>query len=126
SSAARAVAPDELPTPPNAPDYDSADELEPLFEAAGFALESVEPVMFHQPYPSAQALWDGWLAAAIRTGPLLAAQPQHVQRTARRGFDELVAPYRDVDGAVSVPVGFLVVTAANMPRERRASAQPTT
>ena len=114
-TAAGAIAPDDLPTPPNAPDYDSADELEPLFEAAGLALESVEPVTFLQPYPSAQALWDGWLAAAIRTGPLLAAQPQHLQDTARRGFDELVAPYRDADGAVSLPVGFLVVTAANMP-----------
>jgi len=50
-TAAGAIAPDDLPTPPNAPDYDSADELEPLFEAAGLALESVEPVTFLQPYP---------------------------------------------------------------------------
>jgi SAM-dependent methyltransferase len=72
-AAAGAIAPYDLPTPPNAPDYDRADELEPLFDAAGLALESVQPITFLQPYPSAQALWDGWPAAAIRTGPLLAS-----------------------------------------------------
>ncbi len=111
-AAAGAVAPDDLPTPPNAADYDSADELEPLLAAAGFRLESVQPVSFLQRYLSPQALWDGWLAAAIRTGPLLAAQPEPVQEAARRGFDDLVAPYVEVEGAVALPVGFLVITAA--------------
>lgn len=110
-AAAGAVAPDELPTPPKAPHYDTADELEPLLAAAGLRLESVEPVTFRQPYPSAQALWDGWLSAAIRTGPLLAAQPPSVQEMARGRFGELVAPYVAPDGAVALPAGFLVITA---------------
>ncbi len=112
-AAAGAVAPDDLPTPPNAPDYDSADELEPLLSAAGFRLESVEPVSFLQRYLSPQALWDGWLAAAIRTGPLFATQTEPVKKAAHRGFDDLVAPYLEVDGGVALPVGFLVITAAS-------------
>jgi ubiquinone/menaquinone biosynthesis C-methylase UbiE len=110
-SAAGAVAPDDLPSPPNLPDYDSADELAPLLEAAELQLATVVPITFLQMYSSPQALWDGWLAAAIRTGPLFAAQPQHVQEAAIRAFDDLVVPYLKVDGAVALPVGFLVITA---------------
>jgi SAM-dependent methyltransferase len=110
-AAAGAIASDDLPTPPHAPGYDSADELEPLLQAAGLHLESVEPVTFVQAYPGPQALWDGWLAAAIRTGPLLAAQGQSVRAAARRGFETLVAPYVQVDGSVALPVGFLLITA---------------
>jgi len=108
---AGAIAPNDLPTPPNAPAYDSADHLEPLLQTAGLGLESVEPVTFVQTYPSRQALWEGWLAAAIRTGPLFAAQTHQVQETARQRFGDLAAPYLEVDGTVALPVGFLVVTA---------------
>jgi SAM-dependent methyltransferase len=111
-AAAGAVAPSYLPTPPNAPDYDTADELEPLLHVAGLHLESVEPVTFLQSYPTPQVLWEGWLAAAIRTGPLFAAQDQHVQTAARRGFDSLVAPYVQAGGTVALPVGFLLITGA--------------
>jgi SAM-dependent methyltransferase len=110
-AAAGALAPNDLPTPPNAPDYDSADELEPLLQTAGLRLESVEPVTFVQVYPSPQTLWEGWLAAAISTGPLFAAQPQHIQKTARQVYDDLAAPYLQDDGAIALPVGFLVITA---------------
>lgn len=110
-SMAGAVAPDDLPSPPNLPAYDSADELEPLLQAAGLKLATVEPITFFQTYSNPRALWDGWLAAAIRTGPLLAAQPQHVQVAALRGFDDLVAPYLVADGGVALPVGFLAITA---------------
>ena len=110
-AAAGAIAPDDLPTPPNAPAYDSADELEPLLRTAGLRLESVEPVTFVQGYVSPQALWEGWLASAIRSGPLFAAQSDRVQEAARRRFDDLAAPYLQADGAVALPVGFLVITA---------------
>ncbi len=108
-----AVPPDDLPTPPNAPAYDSADELEPLVAAAGLRLESVEPVSFVQRYLNPHVLWEGWLAAAIRTGPLFAAQTEPVKEAARRGFDRLVAPYLEVDGAVALPVGFIIITAVS-------------
>ena len=111
-AAAGAVAPDDLPSPPNAPAYDNAEDLAPLLEAGALRLQSVESVAFIQRYPNSQALWDGWLAAAIRTGAVLAAQSQEVQETARLGFEDRVAPYLGVDGAVDLPVGFLVITAA--------------
>ena len=47
-------------------------------------------------FASAEALWSGWLAAAIRTGPVLAAQTAEIRQRAREAFDravsELVAP----------------------------------
>jgi SAM-dependent methyltransferase len=106
------VVPGDIPSPPQAAAYDSADELEPLLGAAGIRLESVEPVTFTQHYPNPQALWDGWLAAAIRTGPVLAAQTNQVQGAARRAFEDLVAPYVGAGGAVELPIGFLVIAGA--------------
>jgi hypothetical protein len=111
-AAAGAVAPDDLPSPPPELAYDNAEDLAPLLEAGALRLQSIKPVAFSQRYPSSQALWDGWLAAAIRTGPVLAAQSRQVQETARLGFEDRVAPYLGVDGAVDLPVAFFVITAA--------------
>jgi len=109
-AAAGALAPAELPTPPQQPAYDSAEELEPLLGAAGFRLEAVELVGYTLPFPSAESLWEGWLAAAIRSGPLLAAQSDAVQRSARTAYYRLIEPDRHDDGSVVVPVGFIVAT----------------
>jgi SAM-dependent methyltransferase len=114
-AAAGAIAPHDLAAPPNAAEYDTADELEPLLLSAGLHLESVQPVAFLQSYPSPRALWEGWLAAAIRTGPLFAAQSPEVQKAAHEAFDGLAAAYLKVDGTVALPVAFLLITAAKSP-----------
>ena len=103
---------DDLPAPPAEP---GKGELEALVRAAGLTVEAVETVALLQRYASIQALWDGWLAAAIRTGPLLAAQPRAAQQAARRALDGLVAPYLGPDGAVDLPVG-VTITTATRPR----------
>jgi hypothetical protein len=72
-------------------------------------------VAFLQSYPSPRALWEGWLAAAIRTGPLFAAQSPEVQKAAHEAFDGLAAAYLKVDGTVALPVAFLLITAAKSP-----------
>jgi SAM-dependent methyltransferase len=105
------VAPEGLPAAPDLPAYDKREELEPLLGQAGLRLGSIAPVAFVHEYVDAQFLWDGWLAAAIRTGPLLAAQSQQVQRAARERFAELVVRYAGSDGRVALPVGFLLITA---------------
>ena len=111
-AAAGAVAPDDLPTPPDAPDLRQRRRTGTTPGRGGASAGVGRTVLFLQRYLSPQALWDGWLAAAIRTGPLFAAQTEPVKEAARRGFDDLVAPYLEVDGAVALPVGFLVITAA--------------
>jgi SAM-dependent methyltransferase len=96
------VVPAGLPSPPERPDYDDEDEVRRLLGSAGLRLASFTPVTFPQRYADTQTLWDGWLATAIRTGPLFDAQPQRVQRAAREAFERMVAHHRQPDGSVSL------------------------
>jgi SAM-dependent methyltransferase len=106
------VAPEDLPRPPARPDYDRDEDLRPLFEPVGLRLESITPITFTQRYPDPEAVWAGWLGTAIRTGPLLAAQPAEVQAAARRVFDDMVAAHLEPDGSVVLPVGLVLVSAS--------------
>jgi SAM-dependent methyltransferase len=111
-AAAGAVAPSDIPAPPVRPDYADEDDLRQLMEPAGLRLRSVRPITFPQRYPDPDALWDGWLATAIRTGPVFAAQPAEVRARARRIFADLLAGYRDDDGALTLPASLVIIVAS--------------
>jgi ubiquinone/menaquinone biosynthesis C-methylase UbiE len=101
-----------LPDPPPRPDYASPAAVGALLQRAGFGLESMTPVTFEQRFASPQALWDDWLPTAIRTAPLLEAQPPEVRQAARRAFDDMVAGHIRPDGSVLLPASMNLIVAA--------------
>jgi SAM-dependent methyltransferase len=104
------VIPNDMPSPPEVANYDSVEEARPLLEAAGLTLVTVSSLAFAQSYADADALWDGWLAAAIRTQPILAHQSAEAQQRARATYDEAVRT-RFSDGThVEVPVAVVIVS----------------
>jgi SAM-dependent methyltransferase len=110
-AAVRPVAPADLPEPPQRPAYDDEDDLRRLLAPAGLRLRALRPITFEQRYPDAAAVWDGWLPTAIRTGPLLAAQPPEVRSAARAAFADLIADRVAADGSVTLPASLLLVVA---------------
>jgi ubiquinone/menaquinone biosynthesis C-methylase UbiE len=100
-----------LPDPPPRPDYASPVAVRALLERAGLSLESMTPVTFEQRFASARDLWDDWLPTAIRTEPLLAAQPPAVRRAARQAFDDMVAQHIRPDGSVVLPASMNLIVA---------------
>ena len=121
-AAADPVEPADLPPVPPRPAYHREDGVRPLLEAADLRLDAFRPVPFRQHYPDSPALWDGWLATAIRTGPLLAAQPEAVRRRARRIFAERVAPHVRPDGSVTL-TGIVILIVAVKSSTRPAYAR---
>jgi SAM-dependent methyltransferase len=110
-AAAEPVAPADLPTPPTRPAYDDEGDVRRLLAPAGFRVRELRPITFPQRYPDAASVWDGWLPTAIRTGPLLAAQPPEVRQAARAAFDRMVAEHVAADGSVTLPASLVLVVA---------------
>lgn len=100
--------PTEIPTPPEVPDYGLIDEAAPLLAAAGLTLTAIRTIAFDHTYPNPGALWTGWLAAAIRTGPLFEAQSADVRGQARRRYDEAISERTNPDGSVTIPIAVFV------------------
>lgn len=108
--AADPVSPPELPPPLARPDYATRDEVRGLLEPAGLRLLDLTPLEVVQRYESPEALWDGWLPTAIRTGPLFEAQSSAVRQAARDAFTEMVAKHVAADGSVELQAGLLLIT----------------
>ena len=100
-----------LPSAPQRPDYLSQEEVRELLHPAGLRLRHFIPITVDQRYADAQTLWDGWLATAIRTGPLLGAQTAAVRGAARAALDGLIAHNVDSSGAVSLQAVLMLIIA---------------
>jgi hypothetical protein len=100
---AGAVPPADLPEGSPFFRFSDDDERERLFAGAGLEGFVTRTVAFTHRLPSADALWDGMLAATVRTAAVVEGQPDGVRRRVRAAFDRLVEPYR-VPGGLDVPV----------------------
>lgn len=98
-----AAPPADLPAGP--PMFRFADDAEfaTLLDDAGFVDTRVDTIAFMLKLRDPGELWDGLLGGTVRTIPVLRAQPEEVKAQIRDGFDELLEPYRALDG-YEVPV----------------------
>ncbi len=103
------VVPADIPTPPCQPSYLEDADVRTLL--AGLDLMRVDTrVLECSPvFASAQELWNGWLAAAIRTGPVLAAQSPAVKRRVRELFDRAASELVRSDGSVQARIRIVVL-----------------
>jgi SAM-dependent methyltransferase len=108
--------PAEIPSPPAVPSYSTADEARPLLAAAGLTLRDITTISVAQRYDTAEQLWSGWLAAAIRTKPILDAQSDDVRQRARAAFDRSIADKTHNDGTVEISIAVHLVTASREDR----------
>jgi SAM-dependent methyltransferase len=106
--------PNTIPSPPDLPSYTSTGEVGPLLAAAGLTLHSIETVSWTQRYPSADLLWDGWLAAAIRTRPVLEAQSLELRTKARTAYEATIEKMTRSDGIVEVPIVVQIIAGSRV------------
>jgi SAM-dependent methyltransferase len=93
--------PPDVPSgPPMAADDDA---YRGQLTEAGFEELFVEHVQWSHRFANRGLLWDGLLAASVRTATLIELQPESVRRLIRREFDRLVASY-ETKGGLDVPV----------------------
>jgi SAM-dependent methyltransferase len=107
---AGAAPPPGLPPGPPFFRFSSDAEFRGLLAGAGLTEIEVETVSFRHRLPSADALWDGLLGGTVRTGSLVAGQPEHTRRRVRAAFDRLVREYLDEAG-LEIPVSVKVAAA---------------
>jgi hypothetical protein len=101
-------APADVPAGP--PFFRFADdaELTQLLTGAGLADPAVETVEFPLEVRTADELWDGLIAGAVRMRAVVHAQSEDVQCAIRARFDELLQDHAAGDGfevSVSVKLG---------------------
>jgi hypothetical protein len=101
--------PDEIPSPPDLPAYDTPEEATTVLAEAGLLLDGVRTLSFTQRHPSADALWEGWLAAAIRTRAVVEAQTADFREQVRGVYDETIRQMTRTDASVVVPVAVKIV-----------------
>lgn len=77
---------------------------------AGLVDLRVETVAFEHHVRSADELWDGMLAATVRTAATIAGQPVETQRRIRSAYERMAAVHADDDG-LAVPVSVLIGSA---------------
>jgi SAM-dependent methyltransferase len=77
--------------------FAAEDELTALLSDRGLSDVSVRTIAFEHPVSSADELWDGVLAATVRTSALILGQPDDTRRRIRAAFDRMVTPYRRGD-----------------------------
>ena len=97
----------QLVSPQGPPFFRFADEAEltTLITGSGLTDAAVRTVEFPLHVDSADELWDGLIEGAVRTRAVVHAQSDHVQRSIRARFDELLEDYSAGDGfEVSVAV----------------------
>ncbi len=96
--------------PPGPPFFRfSADAEFGLLRAAGLDTVTVQRLGFRHPVSGADELWDGWLAASVRTGALILGQTADIQRRIRAAFDSRVREYA-VEGGLQIPVSVKIAS----------------
>jgi SAM-dependent methyltransferase len=101
---AGAIAPPEIPAPPSQPSYLDDLDVAALLAGSGLTLLDKQAVEVFATFGSSDELWSGWLAAAIRTGPVLAAQTDATRRSAREAFDRAARALTAPDGTVNANI----------------------
>ena len=97
---AGAVVPAGIPDPPDEPSYLDDADVATLLEGSDLELVESDVIEIAPAFRSADELWTEWLAAAIRTGPVLAAQTAATRQRARSAFDHAVSELIEPDGTV--------------------------
>jgi SAM-dependent methyltransferase len=105
------VVPAEIPDPPPQPSYLDDDDVTALLAGSDLALVSTDVVEVSPAFASPEELWSGWLAAAIRTGPVLAAQTAEIRQRAREAFDRAVSELVAPDGSVRANIRVVALIA---------------
>ncbi len=103
------VAPATLPAVPARPDYCDEAEIANLLASERLTPPTFTPVTVSYRFRDPGAVWDGWLPTAIRTAPLLAAQPLEVQQAARAEFARIMAARICHDGSVTLSATQLLI-----------------
>ncbi|HET9118156.1 MAG TPA: class I SAM-dependent methyltransferase, partial [Pseudonocardiaceae bacterium] len=106
---AEAQAPPPRDVPDGPPFYRFADDVERerLLTRQGLTDVWSGTVVFAHWFGSADELWNGMLAATVRTSAAIVRQPQDVRQRIRAAFDRLVATYtRGPDVEIPVSVKF--------------------
>jgi len=100
---AGATPPPELPEGPPFFRFSDDDAFADLLRQQGLVDIHVETIEFHQRIESADELWDGALAGAVRTGALILRQSESTRSRIRAAFDERATEYR-VGDHLELPV----------------------
>jgi ubiquinone/menaquinone biosynthesis C-methylase UbiE len=103
-AATGATPPPDLPVGPPFFRFSDDAEFAALLAGAGLDDIAVRTVAFDHTMASADALWDGLLAGTVRTSATVLGQPPEVRLAIREAFDDLVAGYADLAGALHLPV----------------------
>lgn len=106
---AGASPPPDLPAGPPMAASDGA--YEDLLTTAGFQAPRIQTIAYHQHFTNADELWDGLLAASVRTAALITGQTRQVQARIRAQFDGLIADYATGDG-LEVPISVKLLSAS--------------
>ncbi|MDQ6773715.1 MAG: class I SAM-dependent methyltransferase [Candidatus Dormibacteraeota bacterium] len=96
-----AALPLELPAGPPMAAQDAAYRTQ--LEETGFEAMAIQHIRWNQSFASSADLWDGLLAASVRTAALIELQPTELQAAIRQEFDALARTY-SADGGFEVPV----------------------
>ena len=97
---------------PAGPPMAASDEAyEDLLTDAGFQEPRIDTIAYHQHFSDADALWNGLLAASVRTAALITGQPPQVQARIRALFDDLSADYV-TPGGLEIPVSVKLLSAS--------------
>ncbi len=100
---AGATPPDDIPMGPDFFRFSVDEEFDGLFRELGLDDREVSTIAFTHRVSTADELWDGLLAGAVRTSALIFGQSEQTQRRIREAFDRRVDEFR-VAGALELPV----------------------
>ena len=110
-TAAGAQPPPDLPAGPSFFRFADEAEFTALLEGAGLRDVHVDRIEFDLDLVDGDELWNGLLQGSVRVRPLILGQTEELQREIRRRYDELLEPYRAVDG-FAVPVSVRLASGA--------------
>ena len=98
-----ASAPPDLPAGPPFFRFADDDQFTGLLKGGGLINVEIQTITFNHHVATADQLWDGLLAGAVRTSALIQLHSQQVQRRIRAAFDRKIREYRCGDG-LALPV----------------------
>lgn len=102
--------PPDLPPGPPFFRYASDGEFSRFLRSAGLEEVKVQRLAFTHRVSSPDELWDGWLAASVRTSALILGQIEAAQRRIRAAFERLIREYA-VGNGFELPVSVKLASA---------------
>ena len=95
---AGATMPEELPAGPSLFQYSADRDFARLLLEAGLSEPIVERIAFEDHVDDLDRFWDEILGGTVRTSVLVTCQPPESRAVFRRGWEELLEPYRSDSG----------------------------